>query len=578
MGIPLFFRFYRDNFKEQTKSVRRNVALPDIDVHIDNLLLDLNGPIHTAAQRAYKYGAYAKPPRMLGQVVKETLNHRKIQAKLFDEVCSQIEQLLNVVCPRKRLIICIDGPAPLAKQSQQRKRRYKSALEADERCDFDSNCITPGTDFMDRLGKYIDWFIRKRISQNEEWQDIEVVFSSDRAAGEGEHKALAYIRYYGNPEETYCINGCDADLIMLALGTHLPNMYILREDMYDDHNEYYCLDIGRSHDRLAEILRWESPEYTYRPQSAVNDFIFLCFMVGNDFLPHIPSVEIIEDGIELIIRVYKEVCGTYGHITHTAPSDVIILKRPLSIYLATIGHYEKEMLDGKLARKDYYFKDELLESCAEDISEESEQERLSVDITLYRKKYCEKAFPTDANIKDICHEYLRGMQWVLTYYLRGVPSWTWQYRYHYAPPAHLLAQHVESFTPLECGRTVPSTPFQQLLCVLPPKSAPLLPKPLDKLISSKTSPLKMYCPDEFTIDLSGKRKEWEGVVILPVVEFQDVVKACEEKLQEVDERDLARNSHTQSTVYNYDPDSPVCFCSKYGTINNCRVRTMCIDL
>ena len=38
-------------------------------------------------------------------------------------------------------------------------------------------------------------------------------------------------------------------------------------------------------------------------------------MVGNDFLPHIPSIEIIEDGIELIFEIYNEICTSYGHIT-----------------------------------------------------------------------------------------------------------------------------------------------------------------------------------------------------------------------------------------------------------------------
>ncbi len=579
MGIPLFFKFWRDNFRTQTKSVKRNVSLPDLEVYVDNLLLDLNGPIHTAAQKAYKYGSYARPPRLLGDRVAPKISHHKTHIIIFEDICAQIVKLLTVVQPRKRLIICIDGPAPLAKQNQQRKRRYKSAMEASDDCAFDSNCITPGTEFMDKLSTYIDRFIRKSVTSDPQWKKLEVVFSSDRAHGEGEHKALNYIRFYGDSEESFCINGCDADLIMLALGTHLPEMYILREDPYDDQNEYFCLDIGRSHDKLASIVQWESDQHEFIPSWAVNDFIFLCFMVGNDFLPHIPSIEIIEDGVDVIIEVYREVCSSYGHITRTSPESVDIQNKPLGIFMATIGHYEKELLDKKLTRKASYFPDPLLEKCADPIvTHRTHEPSLSVDITMYRKKFCEMAFPSGVDLEEVSHQYLEGMQWVLSYYLRGVPSWKWMYPYHYAPPAHILAQHIDTFVPPTYPRTVPSTPFQQLLCVLPPKSAPLIPNPLSNLICDRSSPLKAYCPDEFKIDLSGKRKEWEGIVLLPIVDYDVVCSSSDELLDQVDPKDLIRNSARQTCVYTYDTKDAYCFVSKYGNIKKCKVRTQCIDI
>lgn len=577
MGIPLFFRFYKDNFKEQTKSVKPKVTLPELEIEIDNLMLDLNGPIHNATQKIYGYGAYAKPPRMLGERIKVKSHTMKTQQKVFENVCLQIEKLLTIVCPKKRLIICIDGPAPLGKQAQQRKRRYKSAMDNSGECEFDSNSITPGTEFMDRLGKYIDWYIRSRLSKDERWQSLEVIFSSDRACGEGEHKAMTYMRKYGNSEETFCINGCDADLIMLALGTHLPHIYVLREDIYDDYNDYYCLDIGGSHDRLAEIMYWESDQHVFLKESAVNDFIFLCFMVGNDFLPHIPSIEIIEDGINMIISVYKEVCGSYGHITETNETNIRLIKRPLAIFMATIGHYEKELLDTKLTRKSMYYQDMLLESCS-DISKNENKLTYSVNIAEYRKKYCETLFPACDNIENICHQYIEGMQWVLSYYLKGVPSWRWLYPYHYAPPAHILAQHINTFEFPVYEPTVPNTPFQQLLCVLPPKSAHLLPTPLNDLLESKLSPLRPYCPDDFEIDVSGKRKEWEGIVLLPMVDYDLVCEVVSNNLQHVDPKDLARNSPYPTVVYEYDRTYNSHYCSKYGSIKDCKVKTKCIEL
>ena len=53
--------------------------------------------------------------------------------------------------------------------------------------------------------------------------------------GEGEHKILEYIRTFKKSEGyknniRHCIYGLDADLVMLALISHEPNVVLLRED------------------------------------------------------------------------------------------------------------------------------------------------------------------------------------------------------------------------------------------------------------------------------------------------------------------------------------------------------------
>jgi 5'-3' exoribonuclease 1 len=49
--------------------------------------------------------------------------------------------------------------------------------ETPEEYKFDSNCITPGTGFMARLGRHIRFFIRKKLSEDPVWQQPVVIFS-----------------------------------------------------------------------------------------------------------------------------------------------------------------------------------------------------------------------------------------------------------------------------------------------------------------------------------------------------------------------------------------------------------------
>lgn len=578
MGIKHFFYWFKNMFSKHITPINETETFLDehISIDVDNLMIDLNGIFHNAAQRVYKYGAFAPPEtkRLLGpskprQKPKLT-RHNQLQC--FQEISRQIEDIVGIVNPSKRIVLCIDGPAPISKQNQQRQRRFRSALSREDDDDsFDSNCITPGTQFMDYLSKYLDWFIRKKVS--EEWSGLEVIFSNEKSPGEGEHKLINYIRLYGDPNESYCIQGADADLIMLSLSTHFPKFYILRDNMNKPCN-YFAIDIRNVRQELISMLKWsatdESKYRQFDEKLAINDFVFMCFLVGNDFLPHIPAIEIAENGIETMISVYITTASQHGHLTKLVKKHLRFSKPALQSFLKSLSCYEKEILQDKLNKNEDFFPDPVLEK---NTSQDNEGNFL-VDINSYKEDYYSANLPYKE--EEICHNYIEGLQWVLTYYSEGVSNWKWRYPYHYAPFASTLSQHVGTFRLFVYPTTNPTTPFIQLLSVLPPKSANLIPPPLSKLLTDEKSPLMKYCPKEFGIDLSGKRKEWEGIVILPMVDYKEIEKVCYKHFRSINKKDMKRNFLGKTFKYTHSSTGYL-FRSFYGDFE-CHAQVQFISI
>lgn len=534
----------------------------------------MNGIFHTSAQKIYLYGNFKPQARLLRQT-KKVLPNNYNQRKVFEDVCKTVEILLDFVEPKKRLIMCVDGPAPYAKQIQQKRRRFRSAMEREpESLEFDSNQITPGTLFMENLSKFIDWYIRKKISNDPRWKDIEVVFSNHRVPGEGEHKMLNYVRQYGQSNESCCIYGSDADLIMLSLGLNLDKVYILRDNVYDRDGLYLLINIQNTILQLSEFIQWESDKHQYSDKNSIDDFVFICFMVGNDFLPHIPSIEIIESGIDIIVRFYTQACQVHGHILQYDSGTYFFNKKALKLFFEMLASHEKEILEKKATNRLLYFPDPVLDACTT-----SDNKGITVDIDKYRKLYNDTYFSKKI-INKTCHDYLNGMHWVIGYYKKGVPSWRWYYEHDYAPLASDLAKSLDTFSfKIFLNKNDALLPFQQLFAVLPPKSSKLLPEPLCHVICEDSlHDFKRHYPDKFEIDRAGKKNDWQGVVLIPIIEPDMVLKEYKRFENKIPERDLRRNTIGKSFVYSYNPDFSTTFKSYYGDIENCRVFLRSIRL
>ena len=225
----------------------------------------------------------------------------------------------------------------------------------------DSNTITPGTPFMHRLSVALQYYVHLRLNGDPGWRNVKVILSDANCPGEGEHKIMAYIREQRtqpchDPNTRHCVYGLDADLIMLALSTHEPRFAILREVVFlpqpggpdrsdpkvaaalamaagsetqeaeggDEGSKpqiakkpYQFLMVNVLREYLERELGVPTP-FEMDKERLYDDFIFMCFFVGNDFLPHMPTLEIREGAIDLLMVTYRRMLPTLGYLVEGA--------------------------------------------------------------------------------------------------------------------------------------------------------------------------------------------------------------------------------------------------------------------
>lgn len=693
MGVPAFFRWLSRKYPSviveciEQKPISAdgtcipvNSADPNPNgVEFDNLYLDMNGIIHPCTHPEDKPAP-------------------KDEDEMMEAIFECIDRLFRIVRPRKLLYMAIDGVAPRAKMNQQRSRRFRASKETMEKIDeierirseltlkgaslppekpkeahFDSNCITPGTPFMARLSACLHYYIHERLNNDPGWRNIQVILSDANVPGEGEHKIMDFIRRQRaqpdhDPNTQHVLCGADADLIMLGLATHEPNFTIIREEfkpnkpkpcdicgqlgheMRDctgaepnqrpEENTFgsECLFIFVRLNVLREYLERElympNLPFKYDFERAVDDWVFMCFFVGNDFLPHLPSLEIREGAIDRLVALYKKaVYKTGGFLTD---SGDVNLDR-VQLIMSDLGDVEDEIFkkrqQNELAfrqrEKDKKKRNEIIsnfkptwipagqfapnalgqgikpktiedarheafkmrvmgrnyntnaaqstnansalesmltpentgnrgqkrkhDECKQDNSDDDQahdEVRLWED--GFKDRYYESKFDVSpdnfAFRNNVALQYVRGLCWVLRYYYQGCASWRWYFPYHYAPFASDFINIGGLSTEFE-KNTVPFRPLEQLMGVFPAASRKHVPEPWAKLMTDPKSQIIDFYPEDFKIDLNGKKFAWQGVALLPFVDEKRLFKALAPYYDSLTEAEKKRNVRGDDRLY-----------------------------
>ena len=91
------------------------------------------------------------------------------------------------------------------------------------------------------------------------------------------------------------------------------NIFLLRErteynfEQTDD--EYISLSIQLLKKYMIETI--QIPDIQISNNHLINDYLFLCFLVGNDFIHNLPSINIRYNGIQNLIMIYQNLQRKY---------------------------------------------------------------------------------------------------------------------------------------------------------------------------------------------------------------------------------------------------------------------------
>ncbi|CAJ0954862.1 unnamed protein product, partial [Mesorhabditis belari] len=415
MGVPAFFRWltkkYPSTIVNANEERKRDVDGKRIPIdctqpnpnfqEFDNLYLDMNGIIHPCTHPEdrpapknedemfvliFEYidriFSIVRPRKLLYMAIDGVAPRAKMnqqRSRRFRASKEAVEKQMEIDEVRKRLDA--EGiPLPPKKAPESH---------------FDSNCITPGTPFMARLADALRYYIHDRLTNDPAWHNIQVILSDANAPGEGEHKIMDFVRRQRanpahNPDTVHCLCGADADLIMLGLATHENNFNIIREEFVpnqqrpcelcgkyghelkgckglednetgekaaDDadplqkEKNFIFLRIPVLREYLEKELTMPNLPFKWEFERAIDDWVFLCFFVGNDFLPHLPSLEIREGAIDRLIRLYKDmVYKMKGYLTH----DGSVYLERVEMIMKGLGEVEDEIFKRRQQNEERY--------------------------------------------------------------------------------------------------------------------------------------------------------------------------------------------------------------------------------
>jgi 5'-3' exonuclease len=402
---------------------------------------------------------------------------------------------------------------------------------------WNTTAITPGTVFM----KTLDERIMRAFEIPANFNLNNIIVSGSHFYGEGEHKIFEYIRKtpIEHSQQNTIIYGLDADLIMLSIN-HLPiasNIYLFREtpefiksiNSELEPNESYVLDIPE----LADTITFDMNNGSKILQkNRIYDYIFMCFFLGNDFMPHFPAVNIRTGGVYKMIQAYK---ATIGNTNDFLTDGTKIYWKNVRKLVQFLADNEVNFLKQEHKTRDIRERSKLPNITPEEklnvfINIPNYERDVEKFINPYKENWQERYYKTlfeieidEVRRKQICTNYLEGLEWTMKYYTTSCPDWRWCYNYNYPPLLQDLIHYIPYFDTefIVDKPPQPVSDLVQLCYVLPRQSLQMLPEKLYNNLIQKS--LDLY-PTDCEFSWAYCKYFWECHPNLPHIDINELEK------------------------------------------------------
>ena len=213
----------------------------------------------------------------------------------------------------------------------------------------------------------------------------------------------------------------------------------------------------------------------------------MCFLLGNDFLPHFPVLNLRNHGLERLMRIYKNVIAI-KHNEYIIKPDMTIHWRNFKLLVSKLADHEHSfLLDEYKCRERYDKKLWKLDTQKErdyafqsiPLIERTDEHYICPTEPFWERRYYKSLLYCDDdnhNIQKICNNFMEGIEWTLKYYCGECPNWKWCYNYHYPPLLTHLKLYLPDFSMDFIKHNSDSFSHHvQLAFVMPPRRWDLLP-------------------------------------------------------------------------------------------------------
>lgn len=580
MGVPGFFgslmrKYGKNGFIEE-----------EISDEIETLYFDWNSLIHPVCLEEATIHRNEKDLSVLHE-------------KQFKAIVKYTKGVIDFVKPKK-VYIAIDGVAPKAKINQQRTRRFKSAADnnfmknlrkkykkkSDVNPLWNSACITPSTEFLYDLSEYTIKCIKSGYF--DPTGKMKIYFSSYKHKGEGEHKIYAHIKKTLNKinknkeksndksdskknknsknsdddkseknkksenssgkKKVFAVYGLDADLIFLSLAQEdAAKIYLVREksefepkkQQLKKNPKLVYVNIDTIKNIISQYMNNNQP---IKKEKYINmfvmDFIFICKFLGNDFLPHFPSINVRQNSLFVLVETYHKMRIKYGEfLIEKTDKKIIINQKLLKYFLKKLSKIEFNEIQ-RINRSIFFQKKNKSEKMPPDAYEKELHcwknliqtnnskfhDPIRFNQSGWKYRYYETYFGKKYNRNKISEAYLEGLTWSINYYFFECPSWSWMYEYNHAPLISDLYNYLQlnkkkyDINKIKFEKSDAISPMIQLLAVLPPSGFHFLPKSYQQKLSKDK--YKNLYPETFSEDYLNKEANWLCIPHLPPLNIE----------------------------------------------------------